>query len=374
MPKLARLFFILILFAIFSCTGDQQVKESFAQSLANIQKKYAPDLSLEVFDVRLEKSGGRWRVSGEVTSARAAKAVRLLADSLLKNYENRLTLLPDPALGDSVYGIVKLSVAHLRRQPRHAAELVDQVILGRPVKLLKRQRSWYLVQTEYRYIGWMTGYSFHRTDSAGAQQWEKSPLYRVNTLFAEILSQPRANSPAISDAVMNATVKLLNRNKTWAKVALPDGREGFIRRAYLSPVPKLDMNRLSGEQITKTAKTLLGIPYLWGGNSAKACDCSGFTQNVFRANGILLPRDARQQAKDGSAIIPKKDFSNVKPGDLLFFGPSEQKITHVGISLGGYDFIHQDSDVHIDSFDSTATNYNAYRKKTLRKIKRILKN
>ena len=116
---------------------------------------------------------------------------------------------------------------------------------------------------------------------------------------------------------------------------------------------------------------MLGVPYLWGGKSSKASDCSGFTQTVFRANGIQLPRDARQQAMLGETIDAAEDFSNVKPADLLFFG-SGKRITHVGISLGGYDFIHQDSDVHIDSFNPQAENFNAFRKRTLKIIKRIL--
>ena len=92
---------------------------------------------------------------------------------------------------------------------------------------------------------------------------------------------------------------------------------------------------------------------------------------LFKANGIQLPRDARQQVLEGIEIVPDSTFSNIMPGDLVFFG-SGKRITHVGLSLGGYDFIHQDRDVHIDSFDSSAENFNAFRKKTLKNIKRII--
>ena len=116
---------------------------------------------------------------------------------------------------------------------------------------------------------------------------------------------------------------------------------------------------------------MIGIPYLWGGKSSKANDCSGFTQTVFRANSVQLARDARQQALQGLEIVTDSTFSNVRPGDLLFFGSGE-RVTHVGLSLGGYNFIHQDRDVHIDSFDSNADNFNSFRKKTLKKITRVL--
>ena len=115
----------------------------------------------------------------------------------------------------------------------------------------------------------------------------------------------------------------------------------------------------------------MGIPYLWGGNSAKANDCSGFTQTVFKANGIQLPRDARQQALEGITITPNKRWSNINKGDLLFFG-KEDRITHVGISIGGKDFIHQGGKVSINSLDERSEYFSPKRLESFLKIKRIV--
>ena len=111
---------------------------------------------------------------------------------------------------------------------------------------------------------------------------------------------------------------------------------------------------------------MTGIPYLWGGNSSKGNDCSGFTQTVFDAAGYQLPRDARQQAKLGIDI----NINDAKPGDLLFFGDG-QKVTHVGISLGKMDFIHQGGKVDVHSLDTTSDRYNDYRKQAFMFTKRI---
>ena len=72
------------------------------------------------------------------------------------------------------------------------------------------------------------------------------------------------------------------------------------------------------------------------------------------------PRDARQQALVGKQIQPNESWSNVVSGDLLFFGDGE-KVTHVGISIGGKDFIHQAGKVAINSLDPNSDVFSPYR-------------
>ena len=78
------------------------------------------------------------------------------------------------------------------------------------------------------------------------------------------------------------------------------------------------------QSILSDARQMMGSPYLWGGASSKATDCSGFVKLVYYTQGIILARDASQQARYGEPI----DFSNrnnLQPGDLLFFGSSAQQ-------------------------------------------------
>ncbi len=361
----------LTLFLLGGCHPQQQSRD-FDAALQKIRARYAPDASLALLRAGLHKKSNGWVLRGETNLPRAAKKIIALADSLLggEAYTDSLILLPQAQLGDSTLAIVRVSVAHLRRTPRHSAELVDQAIMGRVLRLLKKDGGWYLVQTPYGYLGWMNNSSFVRMDSAGARAFKNSDLLRVNAFNAMIYSAPSVKATPVSDAVFNMRLIQKGRKGTWTAVELPDGRTGYMRSTTLTAAGTTAP--ADGAHIVQTARKMLGVPYLWGGNSNKGNDCSGFTQNVFFSHGIQLPRDARQQALMGRVVEPGEDFSRLQPGDLLFFG-KPGKITHVGISLGGPLYIHQSGDVHITSFDPRDKEYNADRRKSFQFARRVLK-
>jgi cell wall-associated NlpC family hydrolase len=87
---------------------------------------------------------------------------------------------------------------------------------------------------------------------------------------------------------------------------------------------------------------------LWGGRTTFGIDCSGFTQMVYRMNGIYLPRDASQQAKKGTTL---SFLEECQPGDLAFFDNAEGAIVHVGIVMEDYKIIHASGRVRIDTLD-----------------------
>ena len=183
-----------------------------------------------------------------------------------------------------------------------------------------------------------------------------------------IYSKPNLESQPISDIVLNNKLKLINKNAGWSLIQLPDKRFGYIKNTSF-----IEENEEIEDPIQtrlKLARQMMGTPYLWGGNSSKGNDCSGFTQNIFEASGIQLPRDARQQALYGKEIVPNNIWSNIQPGDLLFFG-KEDRVTHVGMSLGQYDFIHQGGMVGINSLTKASIVFAPKRLDTFLFIKRI---
>ena len=91
--------------------------------------------------------------------------------------------------------------------------------------------------------------------------------------------------------------------------------------------------------ITGTALGLRGAPYRNGGNDPSGFDCSGFVQYVFNQNGVRVPRTVTEQFRAGHDV----DASSLEPGDLVFFTTVTSGASHVGISIGGDEFVHAPS-------------------------------
>jgi cell wall-associated NlpC family hydrolase len=107
--------------------------------------------------------------------------------------------------------------------------------------------------------------------------------------------------------------------------------------------------------IVKTAKGYIGIPYRWGGDSpGTGFDCSGFTMVVYRLNGLNLPRSSSGQWRAGKSVRR----SQLSKGDLVFFATSGgKKVSHVGIYLGGDKFLHAPGKGRRIKASSLADNY-----------------
>jgi hypothetical protein len=120
----------------------------------------------------------------------------------------------------------------------------------------------------------------------------------------------------------------------WVEVVLPDKSRGWIQRG---DVLVGAFKPVTTDAMVALSRRFVGLPYTWGGTSSFGYDCSGFTQMLLRRRGILMPRDADDQAA-WEGLAPVKD--GLQAGDLLFFGPSIEKITHTGMYIGNGEFIH----------------------------------
>jgi gamma-D-glutamyl-L-lysine dipeptidyl-peptidase len=346
--------------------------------LSEARMKLAPDHRTAVFDVTGTVSGKTLTLTGDIQDAG-------LKERLLRFLHGRgdftiidsIAALPAQSVGEKTFGVIDVSVANLRTEPEHRAEMASQALLGTPVKILKKKGGWYLVQTPDEYLGW-TDDRLVRMTADRYDEWAHLPKLIVTAEVTWVRRGKEGTSQPVSDVVAGSLLALKESSGVFYDVEYPDGRTGFIAKNQAEPLDTwLAKSQDTPGRIIATAKRFFGVPYLWGGTSAKGMDCSGFTKTVYYLNGVLLPRDADQQAAVGDSVLIPDGSMDLKAGDLLFFGShagagKPEHITHVAISLGGRRFIHSSADVHFNSLDPADSDYSEFRSVSFLRAQRII--
>ena len=121
-----------------------------------------------------------------------------------------------------------------------------------------------------------------------------------------------------------------------------------------TPVPIPDTARA---ELVATALMLRGVPYRNGGSDPSGFDCSGFMQYVFAQHATRLPRETAEQYRVGERI----DLRDAQPGDLLFFETVSKGASHVGMVIGGEQFVHAPSSRGVVRVESYTASYWASR-------------
>jgi hypothetical protein len=362
---------------------DSLLSNKVKAIIKTIQQKFAPDKRTEIFNVSFSDS--------QVLNIETTKpeAITVLKERLnQQKIPIRLNeqLLPSKKLGNRTLGVANLSVCNNRLEPDNSAEMVTQVILGTPVKILKEEQGYFLVQTPDHYISWTDTDGITRMGENDYNSWMDAEKIVFTEEHGHSFEAPSLDSMPVSDLVAGNILKLLGQEHDFYKVSYPDGRIGYIPQKSCMIYQKwISRPNPSPAEIVKCAKMLNGVPYLWGGTSIKGIDCSGFTKTCYFLNGIIIPRDASQQALVGEKVdIYENDtvniakaVKNLKTGDLLFFAGgnsrhSKPKITHTAIYLGNGEFIQSAGRVRINSMVTTSEKYDDFESRTLVCARRIL--
>ena len=334
------------------------------QAIQTTKDQYAPDKRVALFAVEAKAQDTAVVLTGETDQPPAKRELlRQLAEENIA-YVDSIRILPEASLGADTLGVVTISVANIRSQPKHSGELATQATMGTPLRLLKKEGDWHLVQTPDKYISWMQG-SFVPMDTATYAAWQATNKLIFTAPYGFAYQDETFDSP-VSDLVMGNVMALEGENRVAYWVKFPDGREGYVQKDDALPYAEwVASAEATEESLVATAVQLMGVPYLWGGTSAKGVDCSGYTKTIYFMNGHVLPRDASQQVHAGELIDETKNFDQLRPGDLLFFGraatdSTSERVTHVGMWIGNDEFIHApglEAHVRVSSVDPEAENY-----------------
>ncbi|MDR3118469.1 MAG: C40 family peptidase [Mediterranea sp.] len=278
---------------------------------------------------------------------------------------------------EETFGIVTLSVCNMRSEGNFSSEMITQGLLGMPVRILE-QTGWYRIQTPDDYKGWVNKAAVTRMSKEEYDEWNSAEKVVVTSHYGFTYEKPDLKSQPVSDVVSGDRLKWVATEGAYYKVAYPDGRKAYISR-LISRAEKEWRKALKQDasSLIATAKTLLGVPYLWAGTSAKGVDCSGFVRTVLYLHDIIIPRDAWQQAGVGKRIDIASDFGNLLPGDLIFFGrkateEQKERVVHVALYIGNKKFIHSQGDVRVNSFEPADAEFDAYNLDRLLFATRIL--
>ena len=228
------------------------------------------------------------------------------------------------------YAAVNVPAAPVRRKPLHRKEMVNQLLFGETVRVLKSKGPlWVKIRSLHdNYEGWMTNTLLAEVDEATANTMS---VYAVTDMLNTITTgEKRMNIP------VGSSLPFFENGK---------GRLGEAEYEFTGHYCRRDQQQPSEELLKQLALPWLNAPYLWGGRTPLGVDCSGFVQVIYKLMGIDLCRDTWQQAQEGKTI---KKYRDTQPGDLAFFN-REKNIIHTGILLGNDQIIHASGRVKIDT-------------------------
>lgn len=235
-----------------------------------------------------------------------------------------------------MFGICNLSIVPCRKEPSDRSEMVTQLLFGDHFEVQEVLGSWCRIRIAYDgYECWIDKKQFQPIQQHTYDILNTSEIFCANELVQVITHN---NTKQLFPIMIASSLPNFDNGE-----CAIENQSYLYDGAYINgtlPFTK------SG--ILDIAMMYLNAPYLWGGKTPFGIDCSGFTQMVYKLNGIRLKRDAYEQAEQGETL---SFVEEAEPGDLAFFDNDEGRIVHVGIVMENNKIIHASGKVRIDGFD-----------------------
>ena len=259
-------------------------------------------------------------------------------------------------------GTVNTDALRLREEANSSSTILATASKGDVVVILEEESNgWYKV--DYKSVeGYMSADYLDVSTKAdvtigyGLVETDGSPL--------NVRSGPGTDYSKVTSLNDGAVVTIVGIDNGWYKVKTSGGSVGYVSSEYMVTCKDSAGSRGDGtvvaassslgQQIVDYAAQFLGTPYVYGGNGPNSFDCSGFTSYVYRHFGYTLNRTATGQLSNGVSVSK----SELQPGDLVFFKSGGSKpVSHVGIYVGGGQFIHASTNTYEVRYDNLTSGY-----------------
>jgi gamma-D-glutamyl-L-lysine dipeptidyl-peptidase len=232
------------------------------------------------------------------------------------------------------FAVCCVPVSALRIEPSHKSEMVSQQLFGECCTILETiDEKWIKIKCRFDdYEGWCQQAHVVPID-------EEFFLLEEKDLTKEWVNEINYNGYQMYVPLGGSLTALKNSGVFWRKSSVQ----------YKGEIWNPAEVKITAKLVKQLAFKFLNTTYLWGGKSVFGIDCSGFAQQTYKFLNVALPRDAWQQAEQGTTV---NFLQEAKCGDLAFFDNDEGFITHVGILLNSNEIIHASGKVRIDKIDT----------------------
>jgi len=260
-------------FAILACASLIGTSHGHAQQVdsttyfkikelqENVKREFAPDRRTKIVAIQKADIPQNQYIL-ETTEKDAKFVLEQKAKEISANIQ--IQLLPDASVEGKTIGVIRLSVANMRTDPNNAAELTSQVLLGTQVDLLQKKSGEYRVRTPDGYIAWVPSSSIAVMDKTEIDSWRQADKLIYTNEFGKSYSEADEKSQRISDLVYGDILRLTGQKGNFYTIAYPDGRKGYIKKSESLTLKNwLDTRTPTADNIIASAKTMLGLPYLW---------------------------------------------------------------------------------------------------------------